>query len=241
MRSLRPPTVACEIDASIGNSVPSARSAHSAVCSPIRRDVSPVLAKRSMWARCAARNRSGMSRSSDVPIASSGVQPNIFSAARLHSTMRWSASIVMIASIAERMIASRRASPSRAVASRSGASPCTAAPARRAPRSRSPTAITPSAPVIHGASPANSDPVPRNASACRGQIPAAAPRRAAAARIPAAGEGRCSVIPIGRTPLPEFTASACPAHRRSASAVGEFAVRPARRLDRRQMPPGDGG
>ena len=43
-----PPTAAWEIDASIGNSVPSECSAHSAVCIPIRRDVSPVRVKRSM-------------------------------------------------------------------------------------------------------------------------------------------------------------------------------------------------
>jgi len=83
-----PPTVAWEIEASIGNSVPSERSAHSAVCIPICRDVSPVRLKCSTWAWCPAQNRSGMNRSSGAPIACAALHPNIFSAAALNSTMR---------------------------------------------------------------------------------------------------------------------------------------------------------
>src|SRR5262249_22993276 len=74
-----------------------------------RRDVSPVRAKRSMCALCAARKRGGTHRSSGLPRISLARYPNMASAAALNSTIRWSRSMVMIASIADRTIASRRA------------------------------------------------------------------------------------------------------------------------------------
>ena len=66
------PAPACEIEASIGNSSPlSARSAQSVVTSPMRRLVTPVRPKPSMWPRCAPRKRAGRKRSSGVPSTSS--------------------------------------------------------------------------------------------------------------------------------------------------------------------------
>ena len=100
----------CEMEASIGNSTPSARSARRSPGRHMVRLVTPVSAKRRMCSRCSARKRSGMNRSSGWPIASDAGIWNICSAAALKRTMRCSALTLMIASMAEPMMAARRAS-----------------------------------------------------------------------------------------------------------------------------------
>ena len=95
------PEGAFEIDASIGNSSPFARSPQIWPSWPMRRLVCPECAKRATCSRWAARNRSGISTSIGPDTTPALARPNMRSAAGLNSTMRCDASIEMIASIAE--------------------------------------------------------------------------------------------------------------------------------------------
>ncbi len=67
VNSFRPSSACWEIDASIGNSSPSARRAISIIWLPMRRDVTPVSPKRWMCARWPSRKRCGISLSSGSP------------------------------------------------------------------------------------------------------------------------------------------------------------------------------
>ena len=79
MKSCSPASRCCEIDASIGNSWPLARSPASTFLAPILRVVVPVLPNSRTCPRCRSRKRSGRSMSSDRPRTASRGQPNTFS------------------------------------------------------------------------------------------------------------------------------------------------------------------
>ena len=69
---------------------------------PIRREVVPVCANRSMCSRCrAAEALRDEHRRSAAPITCSRVHPNVASAAALNMTMRCASSMAMIGSIAD--------------------------------------------------------------------------------------------------------------------------------------------
>jgi len=103
-----PPATICEMEASIGNSVPSARIADSVSIAPMVRLVTPVSPKLRMCLPWAPWNRCGIKRTTSCPTASAAGQPNICSAAELNRRMRWSRSTVMIASMADPRIPDRR-------------------------------------------------------------------------------------------------------------------------------------
>ena len=113
VKSLWPSSVCCEIDASTGNSWPSARRPWSTQ-EPMPREVIAVFPKRSMCDRCAARKRSGRSMSSFLPRTASRGQRKTRSAAALNCTTRCSPSVVMMASMADSITPPMRATKFRA-------------------------------------------------------------------------------------------------------------------------------
>jgi len=99
-----------EMDASIGNSLPSARRPQRVTPSPpcpLRRVVTPVAAKRRTWSPWPRRNRSGMSMDRGRPMTCAAGQPKVCSAARLYMTMCSASSMLMMASMAESRSAAR--------------------------------------------------------------------------------------------------------------------------------------
>ena len=93
-----PATLTCEIDASTGNSVPSARRARTSRCAPICRAGPPLSPNCRIWPACAPRKRCGMKRSRGAPTMSSTAQPNIRPAAWLALATWNCSSTVMMAS-----------------------------------------------------------------------------------------------------------------------------------------------
>jgi hypothetical protein len=79
---------------------------------PICRSDTPVTPNWRTCAACLARKRSGTKRASEVPSAAAAGQSNKRSATGLNMTIRRFSSMVMIASIDDRMMPSSRASPS---------------------------------------------------------------------------------------------------------------------------------
>ena len=112
MCSVCPTASAGVIETSIENSSPSERRQTSVPDVPPLRSRSPPSVKR-ICSACPAWNRSGTKRSIFCPRASAAEQRSIRSAAALKTTMRRSASMVMMASVTEPMMPVRRASLAR--------------------------------------------------------------------------------------------------------------------------------
>ncbi|MNR22454.1 hypothetical protein D3C85_1394050 [compost metagenome] len=111
VNSLRPwLSLVCEMEASIGNSLPSRRRPKRVRCWPICRSDTPVTPKRLTCVACEARNRLGISRSSGFPTASDAEMPNSASAMGLKSTMLCPSFTEIMASMEVRTIAEKHAS-----------------------------------------------------------------------------------------------------------------------------------